>query len=87
MLIILIDTNEKGETKMDILQLLGSYCFPIVACLGMGWYVKYREDKHSEAISTLNRDHKEEVSKMVAALNNNTLALTQLSDYLRDKDE
>lgn len=66
---------------------ISQYAFPIVMCVAMGWYVKYREDKHSEAISTLNRDHKEEVSKMVAALNNNTLAITQLSDYLRDKDE
>ena len=54
MLIILIDTNEKGETKMDILQLLGSYCFPIVACLGMGWYVKYITDKNMAETSKLN---------------------------------
>ena len=39
---------------MDILQLLGSYCFPIVACLGMGWYVKYITDKNME-ISILSK--------------------------------
>lgn len=65
---------------------IGQYAFPIVMCVAMGWYVKYREDKHSEEISTINRDHKEEVSKMTEALNNNTLALTQLADYLRAKE-
>ena len=65
---------------------IGQYAFPIVMCVAMGWYVKYREDKHTDEIATLNKDHKEEVSKMVAALNNNTLALTQLSDYLRAKE-
>ena len=42
---------------MDILQLLGSYCFPIVACLGMGWYVKYITDKNMEETSSLNAQH------------------------------
>lgn len=65
---------------------IGQYAFPIVMCVVMGWYVKYREDKHSEEISTINKDHKEEVSKMTDALNNNTLALTQLSDYLRVRE-
>ena len=39
---------------MDILQLLGSYCFPIVVCLGMGWYVKYITDKNMQNASPLN---------------------------------
>ena len=65
---------------------IGQYAFPIVMCIAMGWYVKYREDKHSEEISTINKDHKEEVSKMTEALNNNTLALTQLSEYLRARE-
>ena len=51
MLIILIDTNEKGETKMDIATLLGSYAFPVIACLGMAWYVKYITEKNIEETS------------------------------------
>ena len=31
---------------MDIATLLGSYAFPVVACLGMAWYVKYITDKN-----------------------------------------
>ena len=69
----------------QIFAAIGQYAFPIVMCILMGWYVKYREDKHSEEITTINKDHKEEVASMTAALNNNTLALTQLADYLRDK--
>ena len=65
---------------------IGQYAFPIVMCVVMGWYVKYREDAHSQEIHEINKDHKDEVSKMTDAVNNNTLALTQLIDYLRTKE-
>ena len=65
---------------------IGQYAFPIVMCVIMGWYVKYREDQHSIEIKDINKDHKEEISKMTDAVNNNTLALTQLIDYLRTKE-
>lgn len=77
--------NQRGGYMDQIFAAIGQYAFPIVMCVCMGWYVKYREDKHSEEIATINKDHKDEVSQMTAALNNNTLALTQLADYLKDK--
>lgn len=50
------------------IQLIGSLGFPIVMCLMM----YYRMDKQDA-------QHSEEMSKMADALNNNTLAITNLT--------
>lgn len=51
-----------------ITSLIGSIGFPIVMCL----LLYYRMDKQDE-------NHKEEMNKITEALNNNTLALKELS--------
>lgn len=57
---------------LDILgQLISSYGFPIVACGAMFWYMNKQTDVH-----------KEEITKMTEALNNNTTALTRILDKL-----
>ena len=48
--------------------------FPICVCLICFWYIK-----------NLTQEHKEEVSKLTEALNNNTLVMQQLVDKL-DKE-
>lgn len=75
---------------MDIAQLLGSYCFPIVACLGMAWYVKYITDKNSQETAKLNDQHttimlayKDEIKN---AINNNTMVMQQLCTTLEFKN-
>ena len=67
---------------MDIATLLGSYAFPVVACLGMAWYVKYITDKNSQETAELNKQHttimlayKDEIKD---AINNNTLVMERL---------
>lgn len=63
---------------MDIntlIQLVGSLGFPIVACGALFW----RMVKSGE-------QHKEEMSKMSEALNNNTAALVKLTEKI-DKEE
>ena len=55
----------------QILTLIGSYAFPIVACCVMFW--KSAKDQEG---------HRAEMDKMSEALNNNTLALTRLEDRL-----
>ena len=67
----------------QIWSVIGQYAFPIVACVVMGWYVKYREDKHSEEIKETRESHKAEMDKVTDALNNNTLALQHLTDYMQ----
>ena len=57
-----------------IIQLVGSLGFPIVMCGALFWHqVKYDEKQ------------KAEMDKLSEALNNNTLAITKLSDKL-DKE-
>lgn len=68
-----------------VLQLIGSYGFPIVACIFMGWYVKYTTDKNREEIKTLNEQHRAEMNTITEAINNNTIALQKLSDKLGEE--
>lgn len=57
-----------------IIQLVGSLGFPIVMCGALFW----RQVKSDE-------QHKAEMDKLSEALNNNTMAITKLSDKL-DKE-
>jgi hypothetical protein len=59
--------------------------FPIVACLGMAWYVKYITDKNNERLDKQNEQHAEDMKSVTSALNNNTVALTKLAEKL-DKE-
>ena len=57
-----------------IIQLVGSLGFPIVMCGALFWRMVKSDEQH-----------KEEMDKLSAALNNNTIAITNLSDKL-DKE-
>lgn len=70
---------------MDILQLIGQYAFPIVACVAMGWYVKDQGDKNREQLDKILDAHKMEIKEINTALNNNTLALQRLTDWMEEK--
>lgn len=65
-----------------VMQAISTVGFPIVCVLGMGWYVKYITDKNRDDMNTLNAQHKEELTQVTEALNNNTLALQRLCDRL-----
>lgn len=56
--------------------------FPIVICLLMMWYINKSNDQHTEQITELNLQHKQEMHEVTEALNNNTLALQKLTDFL-----
>lgn len=75
-----------------ITQLITSVGFPIAACIVMGWYVKKQTDNYREDVAAYRRDvtelndrHKEEIAKVTEALNNNTIALTKLTDSLVER--
>lgn len=57
-----------------IIQLVGSLGFPIVCCGALFWRMIKSDGQH-----------KQEMDKMSDALNNNTVALTRLTDQL-DKE-
>lgn len=69
----------------QIFVAIGQYAFPIVACVMMGWYVKYTQDNYRKDIQELSQNHKEEIDKVTSALNNNTLALQKLTDVIENK--
>lgn len=58
-----------------IIQLIGSLGFPIVMCGALFW----RTVKSDE-------QHKAEMDKLSEVLNNNTIALTKLSDKLEKEN-
>lgn len=60
----------------DIMTAITTVGFPIVACIGMGVYIKYITDKYDTARS-----------EMTQALNNNTVALTVLAENLKKESE
>lgn len=68
-------------------QLITTFGFPVVACGFMGWYVKYITDKNREEVHELNTRHTEELNSIKDSLNNNTLVLQQLLDFLEKGGE
>ena len=70
---------------MEIVQLIGTYGFPIAACIAMGWYVKYMIDQYRSDISRINEEHKKEMDSITEALNNNTNVLTKLCTMIEQK--
>ena len=71
----------------EISQLIMSLGFPIVCCIFLGWYVKIQTDNHRNDVANMQKEHKEEISKVTEALNNNTLALQKLVDRLESEKE
>ena len=69
----------------DIIQLITTVGFPIVACGGMAWYVKYITDRNREDMKEERNQHDQEMQKVTDALNNNTLAIQKLTDYIGGK--
>lgn len=66
----------------DIIQAISSVGFPIACACACGYYVKYITDKNREQVANLNQKHREEISEIVTAINNNTVALTKLVEKL-----
>ena len=59
------------DTLQTVINLIKDLGFPIAVCIAMFWL----NNKQVE-------QHKEEMTKVTDALNNNTLALTELRDRL-----
>jgi hypothetical protein len=67
---------------MDWAQMISTFGFPVVACIAMGWYVKYITDENNKRMDTLNTQHAAEMKDVTTAINNNTIALTKLADKM-----
>ena len=66
----------------DIITAISTLGFPIVACIGMAWYVKYQTDSNNQEVSDMRKEHKQEIDKVTKALNDNTLVIQKLCDKL-----
>ena len=66
----------------DIVQIISAVGFPIVAAVGCAYFVKWQYEQNNKQVEAMRSEHKEEMSKMTEALNNNTLALQKLIDKL-----
>lgn len=70
-----------------IIALIKSVGFPIVMCALMGWYVKYITDKNREEITEEREAHKQEMSQVITAINNNTIVIEKLIAKLDAESE
>jgi hypothetical protein len=70
----------------QIFSVIGQYAFPIVACVVMGWYVKYIQDNYRKDINDISVRHRDEMEKVTEALNNNTLAIQKLTNYIDNNE-
>jgi len=55
-----------------ITQLINTLGFPIVVTGGLAWFIVYKDKQHAQQIQAF-----------VEALNNNTVAITQLSERIK----
>ena len=66
----------------DIVSIISAVGFPIVAACACGIFIKWQYTENQKQVDEMRKEHKDEVSKMTEALNNNTLALQKLIDKL-----
>ena len=75
---------------MDIATLITTVGFPIAACVGMGFYIKYIEDRHRDERTNIIATEAEFQKQMSETVQNNTLALQHLGDLITrelDRDD
>lgn len=68
-----------------ITQLIGSLGFPIVVSIVLFFHMEKAEEKNKEMLERQNEVHRDEMNKITEALNNNTVALTELATLLKEK--
>ncbi len=66
----------------EVVSIISAVGFPIVAAIGCAYFVKWQYEQNQKQIEEMRKEHKEEVSKMTEALNNNTMALQKLIDKI-----
>lgn len=76
-----------GDIMQEVMTAINTLGLPTVVAVASMWYVKYREDKNDARIDKLNEAHKQEMSDITEALNNNTLALQRICDTFEQKKE
>lgn len=65
-----------------IITMVGSLGFPIVACIFMAIFFNKVNENYRQDIKELSANHKEEMSKVTEAINNNNSLLERVLDKL-----
>lgn len=65
-----------------VATLISTLGFPIVACCGMAYFFAKVNDNYRNDIKEIQANHKEEISGMTEAINNNTLVIQKLVDKM-----
>lgn len=64
---------------MDYINLISTFGFPIFACVCLGYYVNIITKQNREDIKDMQKNYNTEMQKMSEALNNNTMAIHDLT--------
>lgn len=81
----MLSYKKGGDNMNEIMTMINTLGVPTAVAIASMWYVKYREDKNDERLEKLNEAHKQEMSDITEALNNNTLALQRICDTFEQK--
>ena len=71
---------------IDLLTLLGNYAFPIVCCIGLFWKMDKDEKSRQAEREAERKERAAEADKFATAVNNNTLTVQRLIDWLKGGD-
>lgn len=66
----------------SLVTIIGSLGFPICACVGMAWYVKYQMDAYNKQVKDMREEHTAQIKSVTEAINNNTIVIQTLVDKL-----
>lgn len=67
---------------MNIITIIQTVGFPIAACVGMAWYVKYITDQHNTQMDKLTDSYQESIAEIKQAVETNTIIMTKLTTQL-----
>ena len=70
-----------------ITQAITSVGFPIVCCIIMMYYIKYRDETTREEVHHLTEQHRQEMSEITEAIHNNTIVIQKLIDLLNAEEK
>lgn len=66
----------------EILTAIATVGFPIVACCAMAYFFAKVNENYRNDLKELSKEHKEEMTGMTEAINNNTLVIQKLIDKM-----
>ena len=61
---------------------IGSYGFPIIACCAIAFFFYKTNENYRNDLKEMMASHKEEVKTMTEAIQQNTLVIQKLCDYI-----